>query len=204
MEKTTKSVKLLLKDFIKGPVREFYWRIYGHNIQNPGLPDSPKSFLFICKGNICRSPFAEHLAVRMAEKRNITGTAFYSAGLEVSQSLPSPHEAVLTAKRFGISLHEHKSRSIDNGIVNLYDMIIAMDMTQFNYLRKSFPHSKYKIFLLPLFEKKISPKDTFLFYNILDPYGRSVEEFLACYQRIEGCLDGLLTEVVAQKQMLAS
>lgn len=200
MRQHNRKSTLLIKQFIKRNVREFYWRIYGHNIQNPGLPDSPQRFLFICKGNICRSPFAEHLAKRMAKKKNIMDKEFYSAGLEVSQSLPSPNEAVLTAEHFGVGLRDHKSRGIDNAVVDLYNMIIVMDMPQFNYLKKTFPQLRDKIFLLPLFEKFITTKETFLLYNILDPYGRSVEEFLACYQRIERCLESLLTEIGKAKR----
>ena len=61
-----------LKKFIKGTTREFYWRIYGRAIQNPQMPDAPGSFLFICKGNICRSPFAEHLAKKIAQKKKVS------------------------------------------------------------------------------------------------------------------------------------
>lgn len=203
MKNITKRSDFLVKQFIKVNAREFYWRIYGRSIQNPEMPNEPGSFLFICKGNICRSPFAEHLAKSMAEKKNIVNKEFYSAGLEVSHSMPSPNEAVLAAEHFGVGLRDHKSRGIDNGVGDLYDMIIVMDMPQFNYLRKSFPQFRNKIFLLPLFEKNIIIKERYLLYNILDPYGRSIEEFLTCYQRIERCIDNLLTEIGKAKGKFA-
>ena len=42
--------------------KKFYWSVYGRTICNPRLPQNINSILFVCKGNICRSPFAEYYA----------------------------------------------------------------------------------------------------------------------------------------------
>jgi protein-tyrosine phosphatase len=190
-------VKKILKR-IKANTREVYWGIYGNTIQNPRLPVEPGSFLFVCKGNICRSPFAEHVALRMANKRNITGKTFYSVGLDVTQSLPSPEDAVLAALRFHVDLHAHRSRQMTDDMLESFDMILVMEASQFNFLRRYYPRKRNKIFLLPLFGNNSMLRHGGYFrYNILDPYGKPVDDFLSCYERIYDCLSSLLFEMQA-------
>ena len=47
----------------KRTAKRLYWRTYGLFLTHPPVPPSPRSLLFVCKGNICRSPFAEAMAV---------------------------------------------------------------------------------------------------------------------------------------------
>jgi protein-tyrosine phosphatase len=198
-ERGSESSLFLLKQFVKGSVREVYWRIHGRSIENPIMPDAPESFLFICKGNICRSPFAERLAAKMIADYKLDGTKCFSAGLEVSKSLPSPPEAIFAAKRYGVHLGDHRSENITLSLVEANDMILAMETSQFIRLRNSFPQFRDKIYLLPLFEKdRKSMGQTFLRYNVPDPYGKSPEYFLHCYNRIEQCLKFLFIEIIRQ------
>jgi protein-tyrosine phosphatase len=177
---------------IKGYLKDLYWSAYGKGIQNPRFPENPRSFLFICKGNICRSPFAEHLARKLTVNAATGEKAFYSVGLHVSQSLPPPREAILVAESFGIHLNGHRSRKLSQKMIESFDIVIAMQVWQFQTLRKTFPKYQDKIFLLPLFDSAESTKQRgFSQYNIQDPYGRSTDEFYACFQRIKRCLEEL-------------
>ena len=186
----------LLKRWIKGNIKDFYWRIYGINLRNPRFPKTSKAFLFICKGNICRGPFAEHLVKKLAREGITEAGTFYSAGLEVSGPLPSPKEAVLAAEKFGLQLNGHRSRGLTQEMVESFDMIIAMEAWHFKALRKAYPKHNHKFFLLPFFDTKNSREEKgFLRYNIQDPYGRSVDEFYACFQRINYCIEGLFKEI---------
>lgn len=190
-----KNFKNRLRKWIKGDLRDLYWKIYGNSIKNPRCPALPESILFICKGNICRSPFAEHLAKKLAGSAISGEGPFSSAGLEVSRPLPPPIEAALAAKSFGIQLDGHRSRSINQDMVASFDMITAMETRQLKHLRKAFPGYHDKIFLLPLFEAKQGTKrGWFSRYNIQDPYGKNLVEFQACFQRIERCIEGLFQD----------
>lgn len=93
-----------LKHWIKGNLRDLYWKIHGNKVKNPGLPDIPRSFLFVCKGNVCRSPFAEQLARKIAEKENYKNMTFFSAGLEVKNPNSPPEEAYIQQKNLGCFL----------------------------------------------------------------------------------------------------
>ena len=185
-----------MKKWIKENLRDLYWEIYGNTIKNSRFPDDPKSLLFVCKGNICRSPFAEHIARNLSRNGVKEGMAFFSAGLEVSQPFPPPKEAISAAKSFGVQLNGHKSRRFTQEMVETFDMIIAMESWQFRTLRKAFPSEHDKIFLLPLFDVTGWTKlGRFFHYNIQDPYGQSLDEFSSCFQRIKRCIEGLFEEM---------
>jgi protein-tyrosine phosphatase len=176
-------------------VKGLCWEIYGKSIENPDLKKDPTSFLFICRGNICRSPFAENIARKVTEKIQAHPVYFSSAGLSVSKASPPPEEAILAGEHFGVKLSNHRSKGIDR--VDLYsaDMIIAMENWHFRALRKQYPHLKHKIFLLPLFDPSGNAKCRgFDRYNIHDPYSTTLQEFIACFQRIERCVRAVLDD----------
>lgn len=179
---------------LKRTAKNLYWRTYGLFLTQPPVPPSPRSLLFVCKGNICRSPFAEVLA-----RRHIPDgvrIACRSAGIVVGQPEGCPRETLAAAERFGIDLTGHRSRRIDQGLVAGADMVFAMEAWQLSRLRKIFPQHKEKMFLLSLFEEN-RPKrsETFSLLNIRDPYGRAIGDFIECFERIDACLKGIFSVI---------
>lgn len=189
-----------LKQWIKNFFQNLYWCLWGRTIKNPPLPCCPKSFLFLCKGNICRSPFAEKLAARMAQTHCCgNDRVFASAGLSDVVAEPPPPLALEAAADHAVSLFGHLSKKLDSRVVYDFDIIIVMEAKQLRILRRLFPQLRGKLFLLPLFNKKYSNlKNSFLQYNIRDPYGCGLREFKVCYERIEACLTWMFTVIFEQ------
>jgi protein-tyrosine phosphatase len=185
--------KTVLKDKVKG----LYWALYGRTIRNPDIPLNVRSILFICKGNICRSPFAEHIAKIILEELSsvLAGCEISSAGIRVWKPDKPPAEAIISAKHFGVELQGHKSRLISYEMMESYDMIIVMETWQFKYLRNLFLEFDNKVYLLPLFECHGSgKKGSYLKYNIQDPYGRKIEDYKDCFDRISSCISVLISK----------
>jgi protein-tyrosine-phosphatase len=67
--------------------------------------------LFVCAGNICRSPFAEALARRLATERGLD-VEFESAGEIALDGDRCPRDAVAAARRHGIDLSTHRARRL--------------------------------------------------------------------------------------------
>jgi protein-tyrosine phosphatase len=182
-----------LKKIVKGYLRDRWWDIYGQRLKNPQFEKQPRSVLFICKGNICRSPFAEFAAKHIAS----SSMHIDSAGLDVEGPKPSPVSAVLAAQSFCIDLSGHRSKQVDAGLMEAFEMIVAMEAGQFHVLRKQYPGQADKVALLALFE----PADIrgasrgYLRYNIPDPYGKKSQAFKACFSRIQLGVQGLITPV---------
>ena len=179
---------------VKRILKNAYWRIYGAFLTNPPVPASPRSFLFICMGNICRSPFAEVAARRHFSDAH--GMTFRSAGIVVNHPRESPPGTLAAAKTFGIDLSGHRSQKVDEDLVAAADMVFGMEAWHFRSLRKKFPRHREKIFLLAPFENS-APVGNNLYnvFNIQDPYGRELKDFINCFKRIDACLQGLFSRM---------
>lgn len=178
-----------------------YWRCMGKRIQNPPILLFPKSILFICKGNICRSPYAGEYLQKIGRERNLGGIRSSSAGLLVRVSIPSPDLAIRVAMTLGVELEDHRSKPVTADMVENTDMIFTMEHRQAEIMRKSFPDHVRKIFLLPLFDTKPPQAGDYAFrYNITDPYGGSEKDFLECFRRIERSIEGFLSRSDLQRE----
>jgi protein-tyrosine-phosphatase len=84
--------------------------------------------LFVCAGNICRSPFAEALARRLAAERGLH-VEFASAGEIAFDGDRCPGDAVAAAREHGVDLSAHRAqrltaerRSAADKVVPLFDV----------------------------------------------------------------------------------
>lgn len=176
---------------LKRALVDIYWTLRGPGIRLPPVPRSPQSVLFICKGNICRSPFAEHLALKLRREGAIPGITFGSAGLHVSKPISSPDDALQAALRLGVNLDSHRSQSISLELMEAYDMVIAMEVWQYAILRSSFQQHHNKLFLLPLLDSTEQAQHSgYAAFNIQDPYGCPPSAFDSCFERISRCIEG--------------
>ena len=84
--------------------------------------------LFICHGNICRSPMAEFICKDLAAKRGIKGLTIASAATsneEIGNPVYPPAKAEL--KKHGISCEGKRARRITATDYREYDLLICMD-----------------------------------------------------------------------------
>jgi len=136
--------------------------------------------LFVCKGNICRSPFAEQYArAKLKHFEYLDSCGYYP-----KSNRPSPENAVLAALDFDVKLSSHRSAEISPNAVNQADLIFVFDLENFHTVQKQFPQAKAKTFLLSSIQENSSPE-------IVDPYGGSVDHFRAIYLQIASALDSL-------------
>ena len=180
--------------WIRVGVTGLVWRCRGLGIGNPPIPGFPGSILFICQGNVCRSPYAGRYLRKVAGDTNLRGICSRSAGLDVRVSAHSPDLAVRVAKTLGVELEDHRSKPVTADMIENTDMIFTMEHRQAAFMRKTFPGHARKIFLLPLFDTNPPPAwDYALRYNIPDPYGKSEEDFLECFRMIERSIEGFMS-----------
>ena len=99
------------------------------------------SILFVCLGNICRSPMAEGLARKMAAERGLTltvdsaGTAAYHAG-----ERPDPRTREVLAEA-GASF-DGRARQVSRDDFEQFHLILAMDRSNLENLKKLCPPSQ--------------------------------------------------------------
>ena len=97
--------------------------------------------LFVCHGNICRSPMAEFVLKDMVKKAGL-GNRFEIASVAVSrEELGNPvyPPARRELHRHGISCDGHHSTQITEAHCTYYDHIFYMDRSNLRYLQRMFP-----------------------------------------------------------------
>jgi protein-tyrosine phosphatase len=160
-----------MKKKIKNALREVYWAFHGKRL-TPPLPISRKSILYVCKGNICRSPFAERLTIKMVKKQSSDLLMIGSAGINATITNPPPKEAMDAAKTFGISMDDHRAQCLTKELINGTEMIVVMEVEHLKQLEEIHPGSINRCFLLSMFFHDQRHWGNYYFHNnITDPLG---------------------------------
>jgi protein-tyrosine-phosphatase len=148
-------------------------------------PASTRRMLFVCYGNICRSPFAETLARQL-----LPGHEHRSAGFHRKIGRPSPQALAAEAAREGVDVSAHRSRSLDREAVDWADLILVMDLDNAARLGQAFPDADGKTLLLGAFER-LTAGDARGDEPIDDPYQANAERTREVLQKIRRSLQGL-------------
>lgn len=82
--------------------------------------------LFVCTGNICRSPLAEALLARSLQGRGVTDIQVASAGTGAWDGAPASEGAYLIGIERGLDLSGHRARLLTREIVEDADLIFTM------------------------------------------------------------------------------
>jgi protein-tyrosine phosphatase len=82
--------------------------------------------LFVCTGNICRSPLAEALLRRELAERGRNDVVVSSAGTGAWEGTPASEGAYLVGLEHGLDLSQHKARLLTRGLVKANDVILTM------------------------------------------------------------------------------
>jgi protein-tyrosine-phosphatase/predicted ATP-grasp superfamily ATP-dependent carboligase len=105
-----------------------------------------RRILFVCQGNICRSPFAA-----AAGRRVLPHLEIDSAGLDPREGRNAPPFFLDLAQRRGEDLTTHKSRSLHESQLEQADLILAMDLDNYEALLAAYPYLAARVTLLGLF-----------------------------------------------------
>jgi protein-tyrosine phosphatase len=145
------------------------------------------TLLFVCHGNICRSPFAEWYARGELDSRDIEGVTVDSAGFQSPSDPTSPADAITTATNWDVNLTDHRSVRADVDSLEAADLVLLMDYKNYHDMTTAFPEFTDRIFLLRLFDH--GPEMV-----LSDPYDNGTDAFETVYGQITRCIDALLAE----------
>src|SRR5689334_4719367 len=145
-----------------------------------------KTVLFVCTGNVCRSPMAEGIFRYAVQGRG--DYRVFSAGLGAMEGQPPSHYAVQAVRELGIDISAQRSRMLTPELVEQADYIFGMTHSHIDTVMLLYPHAAEKTFLLREFD------DTLDFFekDISDPIGGSYEVYLNCRDQIEQGIVSLL------------
>ena len=148
-----------------------------------------KHVLFICTGNVCRSPMAEGLS-RLAWGQSPEVT-FSSAGIgAVLGQAPSPY-AVEVMRDLGCDISRQRSQPTTAELVRKADYIFVMTYGHLDSLLLLYPAAADKTFLLREFQPGLSPDER----EVDDPIGQAVGVYRACRDQIQQSIPFLMEMV---------
>jgi protein-tyrosine phosphatase len=136
--------------------------------------------VFVCKGNICRSAYAEAVARSL-------GVEAVSCGLDAIDGAPADEMAASAAQHRGFSLDDHNSTSVSHLELRETDLLVAMEPWQSDYLKVNH-FGRHQRTLLGLWSRPVLP-------HLQDPFGSSPEYFDKCFENIEKSVNEIAKKI---------
>lgn len=155
--------------------------------------------MFVCLGNICRSPVAEAAFRSEVRKAGLadafeiasSGTGEWHVGKQADQRMRE------TARRNGMSLEEHRAQQFDAGHFADFDHIFVMDKHNLHdvlFLDREERHGN-KVRLFREFDPE--PED----YQVPDPYFGGAHGFERVFQIVQRTARELLDRLVEEHNL---
>ena len=140
--------------------------------------------LFVCLGNICRSPLAEGIMLHLKQKHDLNleidsaGTASYHIGEAPDK------RTIANAKKNGVDLSQLRARQFSSSDFDVFDHIFVMDQNNFNNVialaKNETQKQKVQLFLNTLYPDKNM--------EVPDPYHHDENKFEEVFQLVfEAC-----------------
>jgi protein-tyrosine phosphatase len=157
--------------------------------------DAPRperiSVLFVCLGNICRSPLAEGVFRDLVQKRGVADRfdidSAGTGGWHVGE--PPDSRATLVASSHGVVL-ESRARQVVEEDLTRFDWVIAMDRDNLSALQRLGVDSDAEVHLLREFDPSGDGDE------VPDPYYGGASGFQAVYEMIQRSCEGLLDHIL--------
>jgi protein-tyrosine phosphatase len=151
----------------------------------------PASVLFVCLGNICRSPAAEGIMQRLIRERNLEGEiAVDSAGtssFHIGEPADKRMRQAADQRGYELTSRSRQATARDYG---RFDLIIAMDRNNYRELSVLFGEPSPKLRLLSAYLDGKAPRD------VPDPYHGEEDGFSTVLEILEQACPRILDELV--------
>jgi protein-tyrosine phosphatase len=145
--------------------------------------------LFVCSGNICRSPAAHYLFKEMLSARGITGVEVDSAGTLGIEGEPAASLTISTLPGEGSGIEGHLSKGISVDLMEQAEIVLVMEQAHVDFLSELSPsHSGVHL----LGEFLPSSIRTRYDSEIPDPIGGDEREFIECLDLIRSSLESFM------------
>lgn len=152
-----------------------------------------RSVLFVCLGNICRSPLAQGIFERQIRAAGLEGKFHAdSAGISGFHAGEPPHSSsIRIAKKYGINIETQRSRPVQQKDGEVFDYIIAMDTANRDSLLSEFRFPDHKVHLIRDFSLSGRAKGL----SVPDPWGKGDDAFEHVYAILDDAVAGFVAQL---------
>ena len=157
--------------------------------------NAPVSVVFVCWGNICRSPMAERIARAQAFAKHHDGIVFTSAGVsseETGNPIDPRARAVLT--RHGYDASGHRAHRITAAEIADADLVIGLEPLHVDRMRKLVPGADH-LALLTDFDPDAEPGS-----GVPDPWYGEADGFEDTLAALEAAMPGILARATSLRR----
>jgi protein-tyrosine phosphatase len=150
------------------------------------------SVLFVCTGNICRSPTAEAIFRKLVADAGMSETILADSAGTHGYHIGEPPDvrAQASAADRGYDLSSLRARRVERADLQRFDLIVAMDRGHFTILsRMAEPSAAHKLKLM------MSYADGFEEEDVPDPYYGGPQDFERVLDMLEDAARGLLDSI---------
>lgn len=146
--------------------------------------------VFVCWGNICRSPMAERVARAWATREGLHGVRFSSAGVSAEEvGNPIDHRARRVLADHGYDAGGHRARRITASDIAAADLVVGLEQLHVNRMLRLVPDAD-NLALLTDFDDAAAPGA-----GIDDPWYGGPEGFHETLAAVEAAMPGLMAWV---------
>lgn len=135
--------------------------------------------LFVCTGNICRSPMAAAL-FKLLLKEQCPDWANWqvdSAGTWAEDGVAVSRNSALVIAKRGVDITRHRARTVTAEMLTKYDLILTMEPGHKEALQVEFPSIANRVYMLSEMEGRVEP--------VKDPFGGTLEEYQKAAETME-------------------
>lgn len=148
-----------------------------------------KTILFVCTGNVCRSPMAAAIMRdRIAQLGLDAQVEIVSAGVWAEDGARASANGVAVLRLRGIDLAEHRSRPLTPALLRQASVVLVMEEAHRRSIFYMTPEHLSKVFLLS--EMAGGHKD------IDDPYGGPIDAYATTADELAGLIDKGLPKIL--------
>ncbi len=143
--------------------------------------------VFICTGNICRSPMAEGILKHRWGHSGKADLGVTSMGIGGMENEPASNPARQICLQNGIDISHHRSRSLKAAELAAADIILTMERFQKKHIQLFFPLCLEKMGLLGAWPGEDTRKS-----DIGDPIGCPIKVYARVFAKIEHHIDRIM------------
>ena len=168
---------------------------FGMGLSNRNdVPRGASFLVFVCFGNIMRSPMAEAMLMRVLAQQRGREITVSSAGLHAVNGRVAHPVAISVAREIGIPLEHHRARLLTAKMVADSDAVIVMDFENMAELLALYPQAEHKACLLSAYADPPAR-----YREIQDPYFGDEESTRRCYVVLDTCIRNLSASLLTKE-----